>query len=104
MENTKQLSNEQILFIKKIKKLRELNSWTIKELSEESGVSKGYISDIEAGLKKNISKDIFSKLIFAFKKNPKHFSEEDEYELYSYYLKSTIPDAVYKLMVKSKKS
>ena len=56
--NESNLPNEQILFIKKIKKLRELNTWTIKELAKISGVSSGYISDIEAGLNKSIGKNI----------------------------------------------
>lgn len=101
--NKSNLPNEQILFIKKLKRLRELNTWSIKDLSEISGVSSGYISDIEAGLKKAIGKDIFSKLIFAFKKNPEFFSKKDEYELYSYYLKLTIPLVVYDFMVKKDK-
>ena len=101
--NKSNLPNEQILFIKKLKRLRELNTWSIKDLSEISGVSSGYISDIEAGLKKAIGKDIFSKLIFAFTKNPEFFSKKDEYELYSYYLKLTIPSVVYDFMVKKDK-
>ena len=96
--NKSNLPNEQILFIKKLKRLRELNTWSIKDLSEISGVSSGYISDIEAGLKKAIG-----KVIFAFKKNPEFFSKKDEYELYSYYLKLTIPSVVYDFMVKKDK-
>lgn len=91
-------TKDQENFIKKLKELREINNWTIKEFSELTEISAGYISDIECGRAANIGKDRFSKMISVLKKNK--FSKKDEYEFYSYYLKLIIPKEVYKVMVK----
>ena len=91
-------TQDQENFIKKLKELREINNWTIKEFSELTEISAGYISDIECGRAANIGKDRFSKMISVLKKNK--FSKKDEYEFYSYYLKLIIPKEVYKVMVK----
>lgn len=98
--NESNLPNEQILFIKKIKKLRELNTWTIKKLAKISGVSSGYISDIEAGLNKSIGKNIFSKLYFAFKKNSEFFSKEDELDFILCYARLTLAPSAFEFIEK----
>lgn len=50
----------------RIKQLRKKNKLTLQKLSELSGVSNGYISDLENGKEQNPSLTILKKLAKAF--------------------------------------
>ena len=53
----------------KLKKIRKNKNLTIKELSEKSGVSMGYICHLENGTRNNPSRDIMEKISEALGKN-----------------------------------
>lgn len=47
---------------KKIRELRQLKGISLSELSKSVGISKGYLSDLENGIKINPSMDILEKI------------------------------------------
>jgi transcriptional regulator with XRE-family HTH domain len=51
-----------------LKKIRKLKHITIKELSEKSGVSMGYICHLEHGTRKNPSRNVMKKISEALDK------------------------------------
>ena len=52
-----------------LKKYRKQKNMTIRELSEISGVSMGYICHLERGTRKNPSKEVMKKIADALEKN-----------------------------------
>ena len=50
------------MFINNLKKFRMSKNLSIKELSELSGVSMGYICHLEKGTRKNPSRDVMEKI------------------------------------------
>ena len=50
------------MFINNLKRIRISKNLTIKELSELSGVSMGYICHLEKGTRKNPSRDVMEKI------------------------------------------
>lgn len=52
-----------------LKKYRKNKNLTIKELSEKSGVSMGYICHLEKGTRSNPSKSIMEKIAKVLDKN-----------------------------------
>lgn len=53
----------------KLKNFRKKKQLTIRELSEISGVSMGYICHLELGTRKNPSKDVMKKIADALEAN-----------------------------------
>lgn len=53
------------MYNNKIKKYRESRNMTLKELSEEVGVSVGYLSHLERGSRSNPSKEVMEKISIA---------------------------------------
>lgn len=53
----------------KIKELRELKGFSISSLASKIGISKGYLSDIEKGVKTNPSTDALEKIATALNVN-----------------------------------
>jgi transcriptional regulator with XRE-family HTH domain len=58
---------------RKLKALRKARNMTQKELASFSGVSEGYIGNIESGRKTEVSNDIVTKLAKALRINPDYF-------------------------------
>ena len=50
------------MYINSLRKIRKSKNLTIKELSELSGVSMGYICHLEKGTRKNPSRDVMEKI------------------------------------------
>lgn len=50
------------MYINNLKKIRKSKNMTIKELSEISGVSMGYICHLEKGSRRNPSRDVMEKI------------------------------------------
>lgn len=50
------------MFINNLKRIRTSKNLTIKELSDLSGVSMGYICHLEKGTRKNPSRDVMEKI------------------------------------------
>lgn len=46
----------------KIKEIRKLKGLTISSLAEKAQISKGYVSDIEKGVKENPSTDVLERI------------------------------------------
>lgn len=55
--------------VNNLKKYRKNKNLTIKELSEKSGVSMGYICHLENGTRSNPSKEIMEKIAKVLNKN-----------------------------------
>lgn len=53
------------MYNNKIKKFRERRNMTLKDLSEEVGVSVGYLSHLERGSRSNPSKEVMEKISIA---------------------------------------
>lgn len=53
------------MYNNKIKKFRENKNMTLKELSEEVGISVGYLSHLERGSRSNPSKEVMEKIAIA---------------------------------------
>lgn len=53
------------MYNNKIKKFRENKNMTLKELSEEVGVSVGYLSHLERGSRSNPSKEVMERIAIA---------------------------------------
>lgn len=53
------------MYNNKIKKFRERRNMTLKDLSEEVGVSVGYLSHLERGSRSNPSKEVMEKIAIA---------------------------------------
>lgn len=53
------------MYNNKIKKFRTDKNMTLKELSEEIGVSIGYLSHLERGSRSNPSKEVMEKIATA---------------------------------------
>lgn len=52
-----------------LKKIRTSKNMTIRELSEKSGVSAGYLCHLENGTRSNPSKDVMEKIAKTLNKN-----------------------------------
>lgn len=52
-----------------LKKIRTLRNLTIRELSEKSGISAGYLCHLENGTRSNPSKGVMEKIAKALDKN-----------------------------------
>ena len=50
------------MYINKLREIRKSKNMTIKELSEISGVSMGYICHLEKGSRRNPSRDVMEKI------------------------------------------
>lgn len=50
------------MYINNLRKIRKNKNLTIKELSDISGVSMGYICHLEKGSRKNPSKEVMEKI------------------------------------------
>ncbi len=50
------------MYINSLRKIRKEKNMTIKELSDLSGVSMGYICHLERGTRKNPSRDVMEKI------------------------------------------
>lgn len=55
------------MYINNLKSIRKQKKITIRELSELSGVSMGYICHLEKGSRKNPSRDVMEKISKALK-------------------------------------
>ncbi len=55
------------MYNNKIKKFRERNNMTLKELAEEVGISVGYLSHLERGSRSNPSKEVMENIAEALK-------------------------------------
>ena len=51
------------MYINSLRKIRKEKNMTIKELSDLSGVSMGYICHLERGTRKNPSRDVMETLV-----------------------------------------
>ncbi len=52
-----------------LKKIRTSKNLTIRELSEKTGISAGYLCHLENGTRSNPSKDVMEKISKALNKN-----------------------------------
>lgn len=50
------------MYINNLREIRKNKNMTIKELSEISGVSMGYICHLEKGTRRNPSRDVMEKI------------------------------------------
>lgn len=50
------------MYINNLKRIRKQKNLTIRELSDLSGVSMGYICHLEKGSRKNPSRDVMEKI------------------------------------------
>lgn len=50
------------MYINNLRQIRKSKNMTIKELSELSGVSMGYICHLEKGSRRNPSRDVMEKI------------------------------------------
>jgi len=57
------------MYKNKIKKYRELRGLTLKELSEKSGVSAGYLCHLEKGNRDNPSTEVMENIAIALDKS-----------------------------------
>ena len=91
------VSENQLLIINKIKKIREDNEWSMKEFASLTGLTAGFLADIECGRKKNMGKDSFEKLIsYLIKKEI--ISKNEIAELSKYWLQENIPESIYNML------
>lgn len=64
----------------RIKKLREKNNYSNKELHQISGVARGYIHEMETGKYNNPTIDVICKLCKALNVTPNDVIPEDMYK------------------------
>lgn len=60
---------------KKLKQCRDRHKWSLSDLSEYSGVNKGYLSNLENGVQNNPGLDIVEKLSEVFSVPLDYFSD-----------------------------
>ena len=52
------------MYENKIRKYRKSKNMTIKDLSDRTGISSGYLSHLERGSRKNPSKNVMEKIAY----------------------------------------
>lgn len=63
-----------------LKNLREDRKWSVRKLGMISGVSSGYISELERGIKNDMSIEVLCKLCKALKVTPNEFIPSEYYK------------------------
>ena len=62
----------------KIAEIRNIKGMSLSKLARDAGISKGYLSDIENGIKDNPSKELLEKIAKTLGVDVSYFSENEE--------------------------
>lgn len=92
------MENYYELFGQKIKEIRHEKKWTLSLMGEKTGISPGYLTDIENARGACPSKEKVDKIVKAFGL----LKLEKKYDLYYLYLNMILSDDILSLMVRTK--